>query len=94
MLNKEDLITRVSKNCKVNKKITKKVVDELFNTIKECLIRDEEFRISGLGKFGTRIRKPFESYDLQTKSMRLNTERRLPYFKPSDTLKKEIRMAE
>lgn len=52
--NKKDLVEVVAKKCSADEKITKEIIDELFNEITECLVNGEVVSIHGFGKFMAR----------------------------------------
>ena len=93
MLTKQNLIEKIAKNCNITKKLTATVVNELFSVIKESLIKDKEIRVLGLGKFGTKVRNPFTTYDFKTKTMKMYSANRVPYFKAAPSLKKDVKEA-
>ena len=52
--NKKELIQAVAKKCSVDEKLTKEIVDTLFNEITERMTNGEVVSIHGFGKFMAR----------------------------------------
>lgn len=67
------------------------VVDDVLNIIRDALIRGEQIQLRGFGIFEVKIRKGRNSKDISTGKMRVSSDRRIPIFRASDSLRKAVR---
>jgi integration host factor subunit beta len=67
------------------------VVDEVFQIIHDALVREEQVQIRGFGIFEVKIRKGRNSKNISTGEMRVSNDCKIPVFRASDSLKKDIR---
>ncbi|SNZ08248.1 integration host factor subunit beta [Persephonella hydrogeniphila] len=85
----KELKVQVSKNAQVPFQIVDKVVEELFQTVRNALLRGERLQIPAFGVFYVKTRKPRKVRTIEGKIKQLPT-RRVPVFAPAHALKKEI----
>lgn len=70
------------------------VVDEVFQIIRDALVRGEQVQIRGFGIFEVKTRKGRNSKDISTGKMRVSNDRKIPTFRASNSLKEDIRVDE
>lgn len=67
------------------------VVDDVLNIIRNALIRGEQVQLRGFGTFEVKTRKGRNSQDISTGEMRVSSDRKVPLFRASDSLKEAVR---
>ena len=87
---KDRLIESISKNNDLNKGQSKKVVETLFETIKQNLEKGEEVLISGFGKFCIREKKPRRGRNPETGEDLMLDARRAVTFRCSSLLRAKL----
>ena len=84
-MTKVDIISTVYEKVGFSKKEAMRVVETIFDIMKETLERGEKIKISGFGKKRTRRgRNPQTGGDIEI------SERKIMTFKPSQVLKNEL----
>ena len=89
-MTKADLVERIHEDIGLSKKDASRVVETVFETIKETLERGEKVKISGFGNFVVREKKERRGRNPQTGDVLTISARRVLTFKPSQILKKAI----
>lgn len=67
------------------------VVDEVFQVIRDALIRGEKVQLRGFGTFEVKVRKGRKSKNISTGELRVSKDCKVPIFRASSSLKEEIR---
>lgn len=96
MVRKYDIITRIYendevKNSNIKRKTISLVVDKFISEIKKGLLKDEYIELRRFGSFMVKVRKNRKVWDPKIKQVKSIKEKKVPYFKPSTTLKAEIK---
>lgn len=90
-MGKDELALMIHEKYGVNKSMSRRIVDDIFDEISDSLKNDEPVSIFGFGKFDTRIRKARDGFshfsDEKTISIK---EKRLPTFHPFKNLKETL----
>ena len=68
-----------------------KVVDDVFQIIREALTQGEPVQLRGFGTFGVKIHKGRNSLDISTGEKRVSNDCQIPIFRASDSLKEAVR---
>lgn len=67
------------------------VIDDVFEIIREAMIRGETVKIRGFGTFGTKIRKGRWQKNVATGRIVMSKDCRVSAFHPCDGLKEAVR---
>lgn len=67
------------------------VVDEVLQIIRDALIRGESVQLRGFGTFEVKLRKGRKSKNISTGELRVSSDRKVPVFRASSSLKEDIR---
>ena len=90
-MNKQGLIENLFKRTLLGKSESKQVVNEVFDIVKECLLKEEEVYIVGFGKFVLEKQKERPVRNPKTmEEMMLKPFYKIK-FKPSIKLSKELK---
>ena len=89
-LTKAGIVNAVQTKVGFSKQATAKVVDDLFEIIKESLERGEDVTISGFGAFQVRGKKARRGRNPRTGEEITISARRVVSFKPSQLLRKAL----
>jgi len=87
-MNKYDLIEDVVRRGEVSFKEAAVVVNSVFDSMMDALLKGERIEIRGFGSFTTRTYKPYMGRNPKTKERIEVKPKRLPHFKPSREVKK------
>ena len=87
---KHDLVASVSNFTGLTQADTRIVVEQLLETIADYLEKNRTIEIRGFGTFYTKIRKPRPARNPKTGEVVPLKRRRVPLFKYSSELKKQI----
>ena len=90
-LNKESLIALVADKTGLSRTQVKKVVEEVFGTISECLAREEKFQYIGFGSFSVRKRAARTGVNPVTKEKIKIKAKKVPYFSPGKKLAEAVK---
>jgi len=82
-----DLVRKIKENTVLTAKDADKVVDMVFNSIKEAMIKGERIELRGLGTFGVKQHAARIARNLKTGEAIPLAPRRVPFFKPGKELK-------
>ena len=86
-MTKDDIIDTISEKVRFTKADTAKIVESVFDIIKETLQREDKIKISGFGNFVARKKLPRRGRNPQTGSEMEISPRRVLTFKPSSVLR-------
>ena len=89
-MNKAQLITKVSENEKIPLKVSKVIVDTLFDAMMESLKKGEHIEIRGFGSFTVRNYKSYKGRNPKTGQIVDVPPKKLPYFKVGKELKEMV----
>ncbi len=84
---RSELVEKISQVAQLTRLDAEKIVDTIFNGIKEGLIRGDRVELRGLGTFGVKIRAPRLARNLKTGESIPLPPRRVPFFRPGRELK-------
>ncbi len=70
------------------------VVDEIFQIMRDAVVRGEKVWIRGFGTFEVKTRKGRNSRNVHTGEVRVSSDHKLPVFRASDSLKEDVRRHE
>jgi integration host factor subunit alpha len=89
-MTKADIAEKISDKCRLNKKESQDIIEELFSIMKETLEGGEELKISGFGKFEVKQKRPRKGRNPQTGQALTISARRILSFKPSALLREAL----
>ena len=89
-MTKVDIIENIYEKVGFSKKEVSKIVESVFDIIKESLQREDKIKISGFGNFVIRNKRARRGRNPQTGSDIEITPRRILTFKPSQVLKASL----
>ncbi len=89
-MTKADIIENVYENVGISKKESAKIVETVFEIIKEKLETGENVKISGFGNFTLRDKDPRRGRNPQTGDEIEISARRVLTFRPSQVLKRML----
>ncbi len=90
-MNKADLVKEVVEKAGLKKKEAEVAVNALFGAIKEALKKGEKVTIVGFGTFEVVQRKEREGVNPATKERITIPATKVPKFRPSASLKEEVK---
>ena len=93
-MTKIDIVDKLYEKLDLPKKEVDKVVESVFDIIKETLQREDKLMISGFGDFTIRNKKARRGRNPQTGSDIMISPRRILTFKPSPLLKAGLNQSE
>lgn len=82
-----DLVNKIKSNTVLTRREADKVVEVIFNAIKEAMMKGERIELRGLGTFGVKQHKSRTARNLKTGEPIPLPPRRVPFFKPGKELK-------
>ncbi|MBW2060570.1 MAG: integration host factor subunit alpha [Deltaproteobacteria bacterium] len=89
-MTKADIVSAVQAKMGFPRRVTSSVVDDLFEIIKETLVKGESVKVSGFGNFEVREKKARRGRNPRTGEEITISARRVLKFKPSQVLRKAI----
>ena len=89
-MTKADIIEDIYEKVGISKKETSKVIETIFDSIKETLESGENVKISGFGNFTVRQKKKRRGRNPQTGEEIEISARKVITFKPSNVMKELI----
>ena len=89
-MTKVDIVESIYEKVGFSKKEVAKIVESVFDIIKECLQKEDKIKISGFGNFVIRKKRARRGRNPQTGSDIEISSRRILTFKPSQVLKAGI----
>jgi len=89
-MNKGEFIDRLSDTTNLTKKEARTLLDSVLNLIQGTLLRGEDVKFVGFGKFAVRARKASSRINPQTKRPIQVEAKVVPLFKPGRELKQQV----
>ena len=89
-MTKIDIIQNVCDKLGFSKKDSAKIVESVFDVMKDCLTRGEKLKISGFGNFIVKEKKSRRGRNPQTGGVIEISERKVLTFKSSQVLRKVL----
>jgi len=89
-MKKSDLIATVAAKAKITNKAAEDVVNIIFQTMKQALIRGERIELRGLGSFSVKKYGAYIGRNPKTGGQINVKEKRLPVFKTGKDLQRRI----
>jgi integration host factor subunit alpha len=93
-MTKVDIVENIYEKVGFSKKEVAKIVESIFDIIKESLQKEEKIKISGFGNFVVRRKRARRGRNPQTGDDIQITPRRILTFKPSQVLKAALNRSE
>jgi len=93
-MTKVDIVENIDEKVGFSKKEVAKIVEYIFDIIKETLIKEDKIKISGFGNFVVRKKRSRRGRNPQTGNDIEISARRILTFKPSQVLKGDINTKE
>ena len=93
-MTKVDIVEEIYEKVGFSKKEVAKIVEYIFDIIKESLVKEDKIKISGFGNFVIRKKRSRRGRNPQTGSDIEITARRILTFKPSQVLKGSLNRKE
>lgn len=90
-MNKTELVKAVSTQAELTQKDAAKVVDALFETISNTLVKEEKIQLIGFGTFEVRERAARTGRNPQTGEEISIAASKVPAFKPGKELKEAVK---
>lgn len=90
---KADVVKVIGEKMGLAFKESTKIVDQVFDILKETLESGEKLKISGFGNFNIRAKRPRKGRNPQTGEEMVITGRKVVTFKPSNVLRKALNKA-
>lgn len=93
-MTKVDIVEEIYEKVGFSKKEVAKIVEYIFDIIKESLVKEDKIKISGFGNFVVRKKRSRRGRNPQTGDDIEITARRILTFKPSQVLKASLNRKE
>ena len=87
---KEDIVRDVITKIKIDRSLSKSMVESIVKQIKDTLASDANVMISGFGDFKVVLKKARMGRNPKTKTEHVISERKVVVFRPSKVLRKEM----
>jgi len=88
---KSELVEKIAAKCEtISRKDVEIVVNTIFDSMRDALIRGERIEIRGVGSFTVRTRKAREGRNPKTGAVVHIAEKRVPYFKVGKELRERV----
>ena len=89
-MTKADLINHVSEKSGITRAKAEMMVNIIFNSMIEALLRDDRIEIRGFGSFTNKVYDPYQGRNPRTGEIIHVSEKKLPFFKVGKELKEDI----
>lgn len=89
-MNKGEFIDRLADRTDLTKKEARNLLDTVLGLVQETLLRGEDVKLVGFGKFAVRARKASSRINPQTKRPIEVPAKVVPLFKPGKELKRQV----
>jgi integration host factor subunit alpha len=93
-MTKVDIVEEIYEKVGFSKKEVAKIVEYIFDIVKESLVKEDKIKISGFGNFVVRKKRSRRGRNPQTGDDIEITARRILTFKPSQVLKASLNRKE
>jgi integration host factor subunit beta len=90
MMTKADLINLISEKATITRVKAETVVNTIFDTMIEALLRDDRIEIRGFGSFVNRDYEAYQGRNPRTGEVIDVEQKKLPFFKVGKELKEDI----
>ncbi len=93
-MTKSQLIEKIASRTRhVSKRDIETVVDTIFGSMTEALVRGERIEIRGFGSFRVRVRKAREGFNPKTREPIQIPARRKPFFRVAKELRERVNLS-
>jgi integration host factor subunit beta len=92
-MTKADLINLIAEKAGITRVKAETVVNTIFDSMVEALMRDDRIEIRGFGSFVNRYYEAYQGRNPRTGEVINVEEKKLPFFKVGKELKEEINKA-
>ncbi len=89
-MTKADLINHISEKAGITRVKSETVINTIFDSMIEALVRNDRIEIRGFGSFVNRIYEPYKGRNPRTGEVINVGEKKLPFFKVGKQLKETI----
>ena len=89
-MTKADLINRISEKANITRVKAETVVNTIFDSMVEALLRDDRIEIRGFGSFVNRQYGAYQGRNPRTGEIINVGEKKLPFFKVGKELKEDV----
>ncbi|HPI40140.1 MAG TPA: HU family DNA-binding protein [Pseudobdellovibrionaceae bacterium] len=89
-MTKADLINLISEKSNITRVKAEAVVNTVFDTMVEALLRDDRIEIRGFGSFVNRSYEPYKGRNPRTGELINVEEKKIPFFKVGKELKGDV----
>lgn len=89
-LTKSDLINKISEKAGITRVKAETVVNTIFDTMIESLLRDDRIEIRGFGSFVNRQYSAYKARNPRTRQIIEVNQKKIPFFKVGKELKEDI----
>ena len=89
-MTKADLINQISEQAKITRVKAETVVNTVFDTMVEALLRGDRIEIRGFGSFVNRLYPPYTGRNPRTGQPIEVKSKILPFFKPGKEIKEAV----
>lgn len=89
-MTKADLINHISEKSGITRAKAEMMVNIVFNSMIEALLKDDRIEIRGFGSFTNKIYDPYKGRNPRTGEIIHVSEKKLPFFKVGKELKEDI----
>jgi len=89
-MNKGDFIDRLADRTNLTKKEARTLLDNVLDLVQETLLKGEDVKLVGFGKFAVRARKASSRINPQTRKPIEVEAKVVPLFKPGKELKRQV----
>jgi len=80
-MNKSQLVTKLSEQSNIPRKKVEQVVNIIFETISDTLVKGDRVEVRGFGSFSTKLYEPYTGRNPRTGIQIQVPAKRLPFFK-------------
>lgn len=89
-MNKSQLIENVAEKANISQKKAEDLVELIFKTMVDALVKNDRIEIRGLGSFITKSYKPYTGRNPRSGEKISVAPKRLPFFKVGKELKERV----
>jgi DNA-binding protein HU-beta len=89
-MNKGEFIDRLADRTDLTKKEARNLLDSVLDLVQETLLKGEDVKLVGFGKFAVRARKASSRINPQTRKPIQVAAKVVPLFKPGKELKRQV----
>ncbi len=89
-MNKSDLVQVIAQKAKITKGKAELVVDTIFNTMKDAILKNARIEIRGFGSFANRQYNAYKGRNPRTGRVISIKQKKLPFFKVGKELRNDL----